>query len=303
MAIPLSQMGAHIKGDGERCYPPVRICGGRLRAITYDMPIASAQVKSAIMLAGLFADGTTVIKQPALSRDHTERMLCVFGAEVSVEGMIISVRGGAKLRAQHLRIPGGISSAAFFLAASAAMPKSQVTVTRVGVNPTRTGMLDALRMMGVDVEISNEREECGEPVADITVCGVKRLRGIALNGPIIPRMIDELPLIAVLCAVADGESEIRDAAELRLKECDRIKAMAEGLRKMGACIDELPDGWRISGVSQLHGAHVDSYRDHRIAMALAIAGLLADGETVIDGAECVSISFPKFWATLEQLRS
>jgi len=301
VAIPLTQMGAHIVGQGEKCYPPVSIRGGELRAIEYKMPVASAQVKSAILLAGLFADGITSVIQPAASRDHTERMLKAFGADVVVDGLKVSVIGGARLRAQHVAVPGDFSSAAFFMALAAAVPDAQITIKSVGLNPTRVGFLEALIRMGADVRIENQRAVSGEPVGDVIVTGTERLRSINICGDSIPTMIDELPLLAVLCSIAEGESLIRDAQELRIKESDRIAAMSSELSKMGANITELPDGWRIVGVRRLRGARVESGGDHRIAMSLAIAGMLADGETEIDGAECVSISFPQFWEMLEGL--
>ncbi|MCS7252599.1 MAG: 3-phosphoshikimate 1-carboxyvinyltransferase [Armatimonadota bacterium] len=301
VAKPLTQMGAHISGQGDKCYPPVSIRGSRLRAIEYQMPVASAQVKSAILLAGLFADGVTSVIQPAATRDHTERMLRAFGADLSVDGLKVSIIGGATLRAQRVLVPGDFSSAAFFMALAAAIPSAKLTVKGVGLNPTRVGFIEALVRMGVDVRVENQRVASGEPVGDVTVIGCERLSPINISGEIIPTMIDELPLLAVLCSVANGESLIRDAHELRIKESDRIAAMASELSSMGADITELPDGWRIVGVRRLRGAQVKSYGDHRVAMSLAIAGMLADGETIIDDAECVSISFPQFWELLEGL--
>jgi len=302
VAKPLSMMGACVVGQGERCYPPVNITGGKLRAIDYEMPVASAQVKSAILLAGLFADGITSVIQPAASRDHTERMLSAFGADIRVDGLKVSVCGGAKLRSQYVFVPGDFSSAAFFIGLAAALAGAKLTVKDVGINPTRTGFIDVLCLMGVDVRIENERIVSGEPIGDVSVIGAERLRPLNLSGELIPRMIDELPIVAVLCCLADGESIIRDAAELRIKECDRIAAMASELSKMGAQIRELDDGWHITGVRKLRGAVVESHGDHRVAMSLAIAGMLADGETVINDAECVSISFPNFWEILDSLR-
>lgn len=301
VAKPLAEMGAHVVGQGAKCYPPVSIRGGRLHSIEYAMPIASAQVKSAILLAGLFAEGVTSVIQPAVSRDHTERMLKAFGADVSVDGLKVSIIGGAKLHAQHVKVPGDFSSAAFFMALAAAIPDAQLTIKSVGLNPTRTGFVEALIRMGADVHIENQRTVSGEPVGDVTVTGVERLHSINIGGDIIPTMIDELPLLAVLCSIADGGSLIRDAQELRVKESDRIAAMASELSKMGADITELPDGWRIVGVRRLRGARVESYGDHRVAMSLAVAGMLADGETEIEGVECVSVSFPQFWELLEGL--
>lgn len=301
VAKPLMQMGAQVLGHGEKCYPPVSIRGGKLHGIEYEMPVASAQVKSAILLAGLFADGITSVIQPALSRDHTERMLAAFGANLTVDGLRVSIRGGSKLYAQHVTVPGDFSSAAFLMGLAAAIPGAKLTVKGVGLNPTRTGFLEALINMGANVCIENQRVISGEPVGDVTVIGVERLRSINIGGDIIPRMIDELPLLAVLCSIADGKSLIRDASELRVKESDRIAAMASELSKMGANITELPDGWDIVGVKCLTGAVVESFGDHRVAMSLAIAGMLADGETEIIGAECASVSFPQFWRMLEAL--
>ncbi len=300
VAIPLQRMGAKIEGRTEKFLPPIRMLGAKLRPIEWALPVASAQAKSAILLAGLFADGTTVVHEPALSRDHTERMLQAFGAKVFVRGLTVAVIGPAKLRGVNLVVPNDPSSAAFFLCAAAAMPKSEVTALGISVNPTRTGYLEILRQMGATVVVHNERIQAGEPVADVTVQGGK-LKGVKISGELIPRTIDELPVLAAIAAVADGATVIRDAQELRVKESDRIAAMVSELRKLGAQVDELPDGMVIYGNSKLRGAEVESHGDHRVAMALAIAGLLAEGETVINEADCVAISFPQFPQVLASL--
>ncbi|MFA0733201.1 MAG: hypothetical protein LKKZDAJK_001537 [Candidatus Fervidibacter sp.] len=300
VAIPLQRMGAKVEGRTERYLPPIRMRGGKLRPIEWASPVASAQAKSAILLAGLFADGVTLVYEPAPSRDHTERMLKAFGAEVFVRGQSVAVVGRAKLRGQKVVVPNDPSSAAFFLCGAAAMPDAEVTAEGISINPTRTAFLNVLREMGATVIVQNEREQSGEPVADVTVKGGK-LKGITIAGNLIPQLIDELPVLAAIAAVADGVTVIRNAEELRVKESDRIAAMVKELRKLGAKVDELPDGMVIHGGAKLRGAEVESHGDHRVAMALAIAGLLAEGETVIGDAECVTISFPQFAQTLTAL--
>ncbi len=300
---PLQQMGAQIWGRKSSSLAPLAILGQRLKGIHYHSPIASAQVKSCILLAGLMAEGETTVTEPALSRDHSERMLRAFGAKLSVdpETCSVTVTGPAQLQGQNVIVPGDISSAAFWLVAGAIVPGSELVVENVGVNPTRTGILEALEMMGADIELQNQREAAGEPVADILVRYSSKLRGCTIAGDLIPRLIDEIPILAVAAAFASGTTIIRDAAELRVKESDRLAVTAVELNRMGAQITELPDGLEITGGTPLTGADVDSYTDHRIAMSLAIAALNATGITNIHRAEAAAISYPDFTATLQQL--
>ncbi len=299
VAVPLGMMGARVEGRGQRCLPPVTITGGPLRAIEYEMPIASAQVKSAILLAGLQATGTTTVVEPAPSRDHTERMLRLFGAMVLQAYPKVAVTGPQCLRACEVHVPGDISSAAYFIAAALLVPGSEVTVEGVGVNPTRTGFLDILELMGARVERLDPRQDA-EPVADLHITA-HDLHGAEIGGELIPRAIDELPLVAVLATQAEGETTVRDAAELRVKESDRIAAMARGLRAMGADIEEREDGWVIRGPRRLHGVSIDAAFDHRVAMSFAVAGLVAEGETIIDGADAIATSFPDFADRLQSI--
>ncbi len=265
------------------------------------MPVASAQVKSALLLAGLFARGTTVVREPCPSRNHTELMLGRFGVPVSVRAGRVAVEGGGTLEGTSFTVPGDISAAAFFLVAGAVVPEAKVLLEGIGINPTRTGLVELLRKMGASILEFNRRESGGEPVADLLVRGGRPLRGVTVHGAMIPRLIDELPVLAVAAACAAGITEIRDAAELRVKEADRIAALAAELRKLGVALEERPDGMRISGGRTLEGAVVESHGDHRIAMALAVAGLAARGRTVVRGAEAVRISYPQFAADLEGL--
>lgn len=297
---PLGRMGARISGRSGGRLAPLSIDGGGLRGITCVTPVASAQVKSAILLAGLFADGETAVREPLLSRDHTERMLSAFGAPVEREGLIVRLRGPVTLRGTTLRIPGDLSSAAFFLVAAACVPGSEVIVEDIGLNPTRTGVLDVLRMMGAAVDVRDVHDESGEPAGTVTV-RASRLRGTMIGGDLIPRVIDELPVIAVAACRAEGETVIRDAAELRVKESDRITALAGELGRLGAAIEVLPDGLAIMGPRRLRGGRASSGGDHRIAMALAVAGLCADAPIVIDDPACIDTSFPEFEATLRRV--
>jgi 3-phosphoshikimate 1-carboxyvinyltransferase len=276
------------------------IQGKQLKGIHYKSPIASAQVKSCVMLAGLLADGKTTVTEPALSRDHSERMLRAFGAEVLVdpEALSVTVTGHPTLRGQTVIVPGDISSAAFWLVAGAIVPGSNLLIQNVGINPTRTGILEALGQMGADITEENRREVAGEPVSDLRVRH-SQLKATTIEGDIIPRLIDEIPILAVAACFATGTTIIKDAEELRVKESDRITVMATQLNAMGAKISERPDGMEITGPVQLKGAEVDSFTDHRIAMSLAIAALLATGDTTIHRAEAASISYPNFVPTLE----
>ncbi|MDQ7819141.1 MAG: 3-phosphoshikimate 1-carboxyvinyltransferase [Armatimonadota bacterium] len=296
VAEPLRRMGAQVEVLGGGRYPPLRITGGPLRGIAYALPVPSAQVKSAVLLAGLFADGETTVVEPVPTRDHTERLLAWLGVPVGRAGDRITVRPGLP-RADRIEVPGDISSAAFLLAAAAARPGSEVTAPGLGVNPTRSGVLDALRAMGAEVEVRGRRLQCGEPVADVVVRG-RRLRGIRLAGDAIPSVIDELPVLCVIAATAQGVTEIADAAELRVKESDRIAVMAAGLRRLGVDVEERPDGLVIRG-GRLRGGRVECAGDHRVAMAFAVAGLLAEEPVTVAGAEAVAISFPDFPRALE----
>ncbi|MHB9025196.1 MAG: 3-phosphoshikimate 1-carboxyvinyltransferase [Armatimonadota bacterium] len=300
VAIPLRQMGAAVEGQGERLTPPITIQGGELHAINYTSPVASAQVKSAILLAGLYADGITSVTEPEKSRDHTERMLRSFGVEVEEHELTVRVRGGQTLRGQEVKVPGDISSAAFFLVAGCIVPGATVTVCNVGINPTRSGLLAVLAQMGETVILSNRRQEGDEPVADLTVHS-QVLHGTTISGGLIPRLIDELPVLAVAAAFAEGVTTIKEAAELRVKESDRIATVSQFLRDMGADIEELKDGMVIRGGKTLHGAEIDALGDHRVAMSAAIAALAAGVENRIHGAETIATSFPNFVPLLQKL--
>ncbi len=301
--IPLSQMGAQLDGQGERCAPPIVLRGGNLQAIEYLLPVASAQVKSAVLLAGLQAQGHTTVIEPAATRDHTERMLRAFGVEVQTDNLRVSVRGGQELTATNVQVSGDISSAAFFFVAAALLPGWEVTVRDVGVNPTRTGVLDVLRAMNAEVHLSNERESGGEPLADVTIRG-RELQAIEIGGALIPRLVDELPVLSLLATQAHGTTIIRDAQEMRVKESDRIAVITRELRKLGANIEEQPDGMLIHGPTPLVGTTVESPRgDHRIAMTLAVASLIAEGETIVQNADAVTSSFPNFAELLEKIKN
>jgi 3-phosphoshikimate 1-carboxyvinyltransferase len=298
---PLGLMGAKIASKGGNGLAPLEISGGGLHGIHYRMPVASAQVKSAILLAALQADGTTTLEEPLKSRDHTEVMLRGFGGEVALSCQTIAVKGGQSLSGQEVRIPGDISSAAFFLVAAAMIPDSDVVIRNVGCNPTRDGIIEILRRMGAFIQLANERAEAGEPVADIRVVG-GTLKGIDVGPEWTARTIDEYPVLAVAAALADGVTTFSAVKELRYKESDRIAAMTEGLRRLGVEVEEREDGMRIQGGSRLSSAKVRSFGDHRVAMALAIAGLSTDGGMEIDDADCVDISFPGFFGLLDQIR-
>lgn len=297
---PLRMMGANINGkEGNLC--PLTIQPAALKGIHYELPVASAQLKSAILLAGLFADGQTTVIEPAASRDHTERMLRGLGAKVETNGKIITLTPPETLYAMDVTVPGDISSAAYFLIAGLILPNSEITIRNVGVNPTRTGILDALKAMGADIERLNERNDV-EPVCDLRVCSSK-LHGAEIGGDIIPRLIDELPVLAVAAAFAKGETVIRDAQELKVKESNRIAAMTTELSRAGADVTETNDGMMIRGGKKLHGAAFTSYSDHRIAMSMAICALACEGESSIDDPACVAISYPTFFQTLDSLKN
>lgn len=297
---PLSLMGADIRGKVNENLAPLAIRGGKLHGIDYTLPVASAQVKSAIILASLYADGETVITEPAPSRDHTEIMLNYLGANItSKNGKIISNKTD-ELYAKKVMIPGDISSAAYLIVAGLIVPDSKIIITDVGVNITRTGIISALRQMGGNIEVLNRRLLCGEWVADIAVSSSK-LVATTLKGSIIPRLIDEIPVFAVAALSAEGKTVIKDAQELKVKESNRIRTMAAELGKMGAEIIETEDGMIIEGGQSLHGAKVESHGDHRVAMSLAVAALTAKGETEICGAECADVSFPAYYEAIGKL--
>jgi 3-phosphoshikimate 1-carboxyvinyltransferase len=296
---PLRLMGADVDGRDGGKLAPLTFRGRALHGIEYRLPVASAQLKSALLLAGLFADGETVLAQPALSRDHTELMFRAMGAEVVEEGLSVSVKP-ARLRAVDVTVPADISSAAYWLVAAVCHPDAELTVMGVGTNPTRTGILDALQAMGADLSVVNERVEGGEQVADL-VARSSKLHATEVAGDLIPRLVDEVPVLALAACFAEGTTVIRDASELRVKESDRLQATCKELNRMGASVEELNDGLRITGGGVLTGAACRSYADHRIAMTLGIAGLLAAGETTIAAAETASISSPSFWDDLASL--
>lgn len=296
---PLRLMGADVDGrDGGRL-APLAFRGGNLHGIEYRMPVASAQVKSALLLAGLFAEGETTLEQPAVSRDHTELMFRSMGVEVVEDGLTVSVRPG-RLSAMDVTVPADISSAAYWLVAGVCHPDAEVRVRNVGVNPTRTGILDALAMMGADVSVENERTEGGEAVADL-VARSSSLRATEIGGDLIPRLVDEVPVLALAACFAEGTTVIRDASELRIKESDRLMASRVELSKSGAQVEELDDGLRITGGRALQGTTHRTYADHRIAMTMGIAGLVASGETMIQSAQTASVSYPTFWDDLGSL--
>jgi 3-phosphoshikimate 1-carboxyvinyltransferase len=303
VADPLRRMGATVVGRREGSRLPLAVRGARpLKALTYASPVASAQVKTALLLAGLWADGPVTVREPAPSRDHTERMLGGFGARLAVGPEGVTLTPGAELTGQPVAVPGDISSAAFFLVAAAAMPEADVTVAHVGTNPTRTGVLEVLEAMGAAIRLqaASGPGSAAEPAADLAVRSGP-LRGTGIGGAVIPRLIDEVPILAVAAALAEGPTEIRDAAELRVKESDRIRAIASELGRMGARITERHDGLRIEGGARLRGTVVGSGGDHRMAMALVIAGLLADGETVVEDTDCIATSFPGFLTAVNDL--
>jgi 3-phosphoshikimate 1-carboxyvinyltransferase len=319
---PLFRMGARIEGRSssevrrtkeeetsnegrDEIYPPLKIKGGKLRPTEYKMPMASAQVKSCVLLAGLYADGKTCVIEPAPSRDHTERMLSHFGVPITVIGNKISVCGPASFEGAEIDIPGDISSAAYFIVAGLLVPGSDLLLRSIGVNPTRTGILEVVHRMGGNAEVLDEVIISEEPRGDIRVTSnekrVTKMKGIEMSGELIPKIIDEIPIIAVLATQAEGTTVIKDAKELRVKESDRIKTISSELRKMGAKIEEKEDGMVINGPTKLHGAKVQSYGDHRVAMSIAIAGLIAEGETIIEDIDCVETSFPGFFKILKKI--
>jgi 3-phosphoshikimate 1-carboxyvinyltransferase len=299
VVTPLSMMGAEICGRNNGELAPLAIQGGNLKGINYTSPVASAQVKSALILAGLYADGETTIREPHLSRDHSERMLKCFGADLEPFAEGVKVKPGGELSAQEIKVPGDISSAAFFLVAGLIVPNSELLVRNVGINPTRSGIVDILLEMGGDLQLLDQREVSGEPVADILVKS-SQLKGIEIGGSVVPRAIDEFPVVSVAAAFAEGETIISDAEELRVKETDRIAAMVEQLSSLGVKLEPRADGMVIEGAGRLSGGHVQSCGDHRIAMSMAIAALGSEGEVNIDNTGCTETSFPGFWELLQQ---
>jgi 3-phosphoshikimate 1-carboxyvinyltransferase len=303
---PLREMGAEIKAREDN-FAPLEIRGGKLHAIDYKMPMASAQVKSAVLLAGLFAEGETVVTEPARTRDHTELALEEFGAPVERKARVTRIHGAGsngsiKLQARNLDVPGDISSAVFFIAAASLFPESSILIQNVGLNPTRTAILDVFVQMGANIQIHSVESSHGEVIGDLAVKGAS-LKGGVISGDTIPLVIDELPMLAALGPYTEEGIEIRGASELRVKESDRIAALAENLRKMGASVEERPDGLKVGGRSagKLRGGEIEPHGDHRIAMAFAIAGLAADGATTIRDAECAGVSFPTFYEVLNRV--
>ena len=304
---PLREMGAEIRARDDN-FAPLEIKGAKLHAIDYAMPLASAQVKSAVLLAGLYADGVTTVTEPARTRDHTELALDEFGAAIERHGRTTKIHGlfggngGGKLAGRSLEVPGDLSSAVFFIAAASLVPQSNISIHNVGLNPTRTAILDVFAGMGASIEMMSVRSANGEVIGDLAV-NHAALKGGVIEGEQIPLVIDELPMLAALGPYTEQGIEIRDASELRVKESDRIAVMVENLRRIGALVEERPDGLRVEGkeAGKLRGAEIDPHGDHRIAMAFAVAGLGAQGETVIRDAECAGVSYPSFFDDLARL--
>jgi 3-phosphoshikimate 1-carboxyvinyltransferase len=298
---PLAEMGAHIEAYDGR-YPPLRIEGRTLHPIDYTLPMASAQVKTCVLFAGLFAEGTTIVREPVRTRDHTELALREFGADISMKKGAISLNGPARLEARELVVPGDLSSAAFFLVAALLIPDSNLVISGVGLNPTRSSLLDFLAGMGANVRVLDVREESGELIGDISVRSGP-VRGGILEGAMAAALIDEVPALAVLGAITQHGIVVRDASELRVKETDRIATIVENLTRMGIEVEACADGLRVTGGQRFRAAELDSFGDHRIAMAFSIAALAADGPCTIRGAEAASVSFPEFYSTLRKIAS
>ena len=297
---PLRLMGAQISGRVDGQYTPLAIQGTKLQPIDYTMPVASAQVKSAILLAGLQAEGTTIVREKEVSRDHTERMLKQFGAEIDVVDGVVSLKGGQTLHGTHVNVPGDISSAAFFLVAGAITPNSKITLQNVGVNETRDGILRVLKQMGANIDVQIEDAAAAEPTATITV-ETSSLQGITIEGDIIPTLIDEIPIIALLATQSNGKTIIKDAEELKVKETNRIDAVVNELKKLGANITATDDGMIIEGPTKLHGASLTTYGDHRIGMMGAVAAFITEGDVTLDDADCIAVSYPTFFDDVEKL--
>lgn len=298
---PLRQMGAHITGRANGQYTPLAIQGTALQAIDYHMPVASAQVKSAVLLAGLRAEGTTIVREMEVSRDHTERMLRQFGAQIDEVDGVISLKGGQTLTGTHVSVPGDISSAAFFLVAGAICEDSKITLENVGINPTRDGIIEVLHNMGASLTLMPNEDSQSEPTVTITI-ETSTLRGTTIEGDIIPRLIDEIPILALLATQANGKTIIKDAEELKVKETDRITAVVDELKKLGANIEATKDGMIIEGPTPLRGASLKTYGDHRIGMMGAVAALITDGAVTLDDAECIAVSYPSFFEHIEEVK-
>ncbi|ALC90121.1 3-phosphoshikimate 1-carboxyvinyltransferase [Bacillus sp. FJAT-18017] len=298
---PLKEMGCKIDGNDNGKYVPITVQGGGLKGITYTLPVASAQVKSALLLAGLQAEGETVITEPAPTRDHTERMIRQFGGTVNVSDNKIRINGGQQLKAADITVPGDISSAAFFLVAGAIVPNSRIVLKNIGLNWTRTGIIEVLEEMGASIKISQSDREANEPAGDIVV-ETSSLRAATIGGSLIPRLIDEIPIIALLATQAEGETVISDARELRVKETDRIETVASELRKLGAKIETTEDGMIIKGGTRLRGGRVSSHGDHRIGMMLSIASLICENEVIVEDADSIAVSYPDFFKDLDSLK-
>jgi len=296
----LKLMGAQIIGRMEGNLAPLTMMGGQLQGQNFRTTVPSAQIKSAIILAGLRALGETSVEEPALSRDHTERMLRGFGVEVQSDQTVVRVHGGGRLNGQAVSVPGDISSAAFFLVLGSLVERGEIILSDVGVNPTRTGILDVLKEMGADIELLDASEICGEPRATLRVRPAK-LKGIEIAGNMIPRLIDEIPILAVAASLAEGETVIRDAAELRVKETDRIRTVVQGLNSLGAKVEELPDGLRIQGQTTLYGGQASSFGDHRLAMAWAIAGMLSQQGVSVEDMAAADVSYPDFLTVIKKV--
>ncbi|MBC2722053.1 3-phosphoshikimate 1-carboxyvinyltransferase [Desulfosporosinus sp.] len=297
---PLKQMGAQIMGRGDGNFAPLTMMGGQLQGQSFRTAVPSAQIKSAIILAGLRARGETSVEEPALSRDHTERMLRGFGVDVQSDRTLVRVHGGSRLNGQAVSVPGDISSAAFFLVLGSLVGQGEIVLPDVGVNPTRTGILDVLKAMGADIELLDSSEICGEPRATLRVRPAK-LKGIEISGDMIPRLIDEIPILAVAASLAEGETLIRDAAELRVKETDRIKTVVEGLNALGAKVEERPDGMHIQGQTSLYGGQASSFGDHRLAMAWAISGMLSEQGVSVEDMAAADVSYPEFLTVIKKV--
>ncbi len=297
---PLRSMGADIDGPEGGRFLPLLVRGGGLKGLKYSLPVASAQIKSALLLAGLVSGQAVEVREPARSRDHTEKMLAYLGAQVECSGQVIRLSPGQRLTGRPICVPGDISSAAFFLTAAAILPGSKLIIHNVGVNPTRSGVLDILKQMGAEIRVVSQSEMAGEPVASLFV-QASSLKGVEIRGSMIPRLIDEIPVLAVAALFARGETVIRDAAELRVKETDRIRAVATELKKLGAKVAELPDGLVIQGGGKLTGGKVKTYNDHRMAMALHVAGLACGQKVLLDNSRCVNISFPNYFSLMEKI--
>ena len=296
---PLAEMGAKIEAHENR-FPPLHIFGRPLRSIDYSLPVASAQVKTCVLFAGLFAEGETIVREPVVTRDHTERALREMGAQIAVERRVITLQSRPRLKPFDTEVPGDLSSAAFFLVAATVVAGSRLALTGVGLNPTRSALIDFLIAAGANIQVMNVRQVCGEVVSDLLVTGSRPTGGVVEKG-LTAALIDEIPVLAVLGARSEQGLSVRDASELRVKETDRIATLARNFELMGIHIEVRPDGFDIPGGQTIHGAEVDSFGDHRIAMACAVAGLAAEGETLIHNADAASVSYPEFWSTLQQV--